>query len=403
MRVYRRLFLFCIICANISSSWGFCSSSNNNITGSYDEYALTSIYHNMDGQYWYNNENWLNFNISYCDWYGITCNDDCTIYSIILYNNNVSGYIPLLPPSSLLRTEQIIMSYNKIRGGVNNLSTLINLTLIELDHNILEEELTYDLINMPSLTDIFLFSNLIYGQLPDFSYNSNIASINLRDNKLTGTVPSSILNVKNLGVLDLSYNYELSGTFPDVLEYAPLWYLGLMNCNFTGPLPQSIGTSTIIELYLSGNNFSGSIPASYQNLIRLNGIDLSKNQLEDGLENIIYLPRIKAIDVSTNKFNQMIPDFLFSESCFVEVFMGFDNDFYGDIKITSGEYIWRFINLLGNPRIKLTLEHAHLFVTQTKTRFYYPNGCICSPIYYSRALIYCEPEAYDYVYCTCRP
>ena len=109
----------------------------------------------------------MTWTASYSNLYGITC------------DNNITGYISLFPPISLSGLQQIIISHNRITSWLNNLSTLTNLTIIELEHNLLTEELTYNLINTLRLTDIFLYSNFIHGSLPDFSNKSLIESYNL--------------------------------------------------------------------------------------------------------------------------------------------------------------------------------------------------------------------------------
>jgi len=49
------------------------------------------LYTGTHGENWTTGTNWNDTGIVYCDWYGITCNEDKNIIGINLSNNNLSG------------------------------------------------------------------------------------------------------------------------------------------------------------------------------------------------------------------------------------------------------------------------------------------------------------------------
>ena len=44
--------------------------------------------------FWINNENWLEPDVSVCEWFGLTCNDDGRIGVMDLASQNLDGPIP---------------------------------------------------------------------------------------------------------------------------------------------------------------------------------------------------------------------------------------------------------------------------------------------------------------------
>ncbi len=54
---------------------------------------LRLIYEACGGEDWFHNENWMSTE-SICSWYGIECNDDKSVKSIVLSGNNLKGVFP---------------------------------------------------------------------------------------------------------------------------------------------------------------------------------------------------------------------------------------------------------------------------------------------------------------------
>jgi Leucine-rich repeat (LRR) protein len=139
--------------------------------------------------------------------------------------------------------------------------------------------------------------------------NTRVTRIDLYHNNLTGTLPSSIGNLKMLERLDLDFN-QLSGAMPaSIGNLINLERLYLDLNQLSGTIPASIGNLVnLLELGLSSNQLSGAIPASIGNLINLEILDFSTNQLSGSIPaSISNLERLERLDLSSNQLSGAIP------------------------------------------------------------------------------------------------
>ncbi|PPS11123.1 hypothetical protein GOBAR_AA09541 [Gossypium barbadense] len=83
----------------------------------------------------------------------------------------------------------------------------------------------------------------------------------LLGNRLTGSIPEELANLRNLTSLVLKNN-DLSGTLPVALRDLPkIERLHLSSNNFTGEIPPSfVRLTSLKEFEISDNNFTGQIP-----------------------------------------------------------------------------------------------------------------------------------------------
>ncbi|OAD21982.1 receptor protein kinase-like protein, partial [Candidatus Thiomargarita nelsonii] len=105
----------------------------------------------------------------------------------------------------------------------------------------------------------------------------HVRAIEVRDNQLSGSIPSELGNLSNLLLLILSNN-QLSGSIP--------WEFGNL--------------SQLEGLFLNNNQLSGSIPAELANMIDLWNMGMSNNQLSGSF-------RILFIHLDNNELCGNIP------------------------------------------------------------------------------------------------
>ena len=109
---------------------------------------------------------------------------------------------------------------------------------------------------------------------------SRITQLDLRINRLNGSIPSQIGSLDKLQQLYLGHN-QLTGAIPPELgnltELTQLW---LNRNQLTGPIPATLGDLTALEsLGLDNNRLSDEIPAELGNLTELTQLFLHRNQL----------------------------------------------------------------------------------------------------------------------------
>jgi len=155
--------------------------------------------------------------------------------------------------------------------------------------------------------------------------DGRVTGINLRGNKLLGTLPN--LNLPELKWVDLIFN-QLTGSLPAFDSMPALESLLLFTNHFTGSIPNFNHLPAIREIDLSENQLSGNLPDfALPTLEKLNlsynaftgGIPacdcpnlvnflLEKNELTGEIPNFDH-PRLGWLNLSLNHLTGNIPDF----------------------------------------------------------------------------------------------
>ncbi|KAJ4821121.1 LRR receptor-like serine/threonine-protein kinase GSO2 [Rhynchospora pubera] len=124
---------------------------------------------------------------------------------------------------------------------------------------------------------------------PDYSY------------VLGGEIRSSLLSLRYLNYLDLSYNDFNYTKIPHFIgSLADLTYLNLSSSNFSGRIPPQLGNLSnlqYLDLYL--NNFDGNIAPQLGNLSNLQYLDFSWNNVySNNVAWLGHLTSLKHLDLS---------------------------------------------------------------------------------------------------------
>ncbi|XP_057956537.1 receptor-like protein 53 [Malania oleifera] len=311
-----------------------------------------------------------------------------------LNDNNFSGEFPS-STSNLSQLEEFDLSNNQLTGALpSQVSGFSNLILLDLQNNSLNGLIPTWLFALPSLLHLYLSQNQLTGPIHEFQ-SFAFEEIYLSNNQLSGPIPNSISklhnltrlyissnnldgildlnsfsNLKELIVIDLSYNKNLSLNDTNFisLPLPNLSELYLSSCNIT-KFPNLKGLETLGSLDLSVNKISGDIPKwtfnmwnyslSYLNLsfnflTRLNQQLLPWNNLQflDLQTNLIHgelpipPPSMSFYSFSNNKLTGEIPSF-FCNASYLEVLDLSDNSLGGTIPpcLVNFSYRLQVLNL----------------------------------------------------------
>ncbi|KAI3735090.1 hypothetical protein L6452_14578 [Arctium lappa] len=221
-----------------------------------------------------------------------------SLVSLAVRNNRLSGKLPV----SLLNSKSLViieLAENRLSGRI---PTSIgrddtSLRLLSLRSNKLEGEIPNEICGLSSLQILDLADNDLSGNLPTCFRNFSVISGRnlsspiilydaLFENQVIGSASlvikgqvfpySTILYL--VTTIDLSNN-KFSGSIPDELLALPgLRYLNLSRNNLTGSISQRIGEMSQLEsLDVSMNHLNGRLPLSLSVLSTLNSLNLSYN------------------------------------------------------------------------------------------------------------------------------
>lgn len=268
--------------------------------GDNEREVLKDLFYGMEGSQWLHNDGWGS-HTSVCSWYGVTCENGLVV-KLDLRGNNIVGTLSSriweltemteldLSDNNIVvesfegvgnaaRLETIKLSNNQVNtldgiGSVN--ATLKNFHCTSCDiytpfpqefftlSNLEKLYLNYNHISGPAtgfgalnkLTEIYLFSNLLTGELPTPQFGSRFAEvISIGHNRFNGTIPTSYNQLFNLRVF--SAEYEGLAYLPVDEEYQ------VRDHGLIGTLPSFSFCSQVQEVYLAGNAFGGAIPSDF--------------------------------------------------------------------------------------------------------------------------------------------
>ncbi|AES77339.1 putative leucine-rich repeat-containing, plant-type, leucine-rich repeat domain, L [Medicago truncatula] len=175
-----------------------------------------------------------------------------------------------------------------------------NLNLLQLKLSSLKSIIQ----NSTKLETLFLSYVTISSTLPDTLANlTSLKKLSLHNSELYGEFPVGVFHLPNLEYLDLRFNLNLNGSFPE-FQSSSLTKLALDQTGFSGTLPVSIGKlSSLVILTIPDCHFFGYIPSSLGNLTQLMGIYLRNNKFRgDPSASLANLTKLSVLDISRNEF-----------------------------------------------------------------------------------------------------
>jgi hypothetical protein len=167
----------------------------------------------------------------------------------------------------------------------DSLAAFSRLYDLGLDNNQLSGTLPGFLFLLPEIRRLSFPNNGFSGTLPEQALNGTASHLQIlfcESNLLTGTLPDSVapeLLFLQLWLSDNQFSGSISSSF--IMALRSIDFLLLDNNQLTGAIPQnwSASASTLQYLYLQGNDLSGPIPESLGSLSVLQNMNLSSNRL----------------------------------------------------------------------------------------------------------------------------
>jgi hypothetical protein len=222
-----------------------------------DRGILEIFYFACNGENWNDNANWINNQMSICNWTGVECalTDVEQVQRLRLPNNGIACSVPpelfSLPDLEWLD----LRSNNGITVDFTSLNTFQ--VSKKLEYLILSDT------DVASLDGIQVF-------------NESLTTLNMAGCELSGPFPESILSLSALKHLDLAYNF-LSGSISDGIdEFQDLRTLGLNHNFFNGQLPSTLGNlQRLSQVQISFNMLSGTLPTEMNDMYSLTFVTLN--------------------------------------------------------------------------------------------------------------------------------
>ena len=193
-------------------------------------------------------------------------------------------------------------------------SALTSLKTLDLGENQIGGTIPSSLYTMSGLEEVFLHQNRLTGEVDGVGFNSmyGLVKLYLNQNQLTGNPLRSIKSVNGgqirpLRWLNLGFN-NFSGSLPDQNVFLHMIYvLDISNNNFWGPVPSNYARSfnRLRAIFLSSNRFNGTLPISLFGNGMAHLVDASENEFSGPLIESSVVDSYEIVRLHGNSFSSI--------------------------------------------------------------------------------------------------
>ncbi|KAI4322473.1 hypothetical protein L6164_022165 [Bauhinia variegata] len=247
-------------------------------------------------------------------WPYVFCNGD-RVSQIQTKNLSLKGS---LPPNfnQLSELQNLGLQHNKLRGILPTFSGLSKLEFAFLNDNEFDSIPPDFFSGLSSIRFLALDNNPLNAStgwsLPeDIGKSVQLTNLSLMGCNLVGPVPDFTGTLPSLTALKLSYN-SLSGGIPASFAQSSLQILWLNNQHgdgMSGPIDVIASMTFLTQVWLHGNQFTGTIPETIGNLTSLKELNLNSNRLVGLIPEALANMELVKLDLSNNQFMGPIPKF----------------------------------------------------------------------------------------------
>ncbi|KAM7253813.1 hypothetical protein ACFE04_031495 [Oxalis oulophora] len=213
----------------------------------------------------------------------------------------IMGRLPVTI-SNLNELRFLAISRNYISGEIpESFGELGNLKTLDLSYNQLTGSIPKSVGSLPELTNFIVCHNKLFGNVPPFTSQS-LTRVDVKHNDLSGSLgPTSFPS--SIQYLSLSWN-RFSGPVDRLLNRLDrLNYLDLSLNQFNGNIPSCLFTFPISNLQLQRNQFSG--PVQLENEVTITTVDLSYNRLWGEISPLFS--SVENLYLNNNRFSGRVP------------------------------------------------------------------------------------------------
>ncbi|KAJ0501037.1 putative protein kinase RLK-Pelle-DLSV family [Helianthus annuus] len=223
--------------------------------------------------------------------------------------NALSGELP--PELGQLSDLRLLsFSGNNFNGSLpSEIGNLRNLQQLYIDSSGVGGEIPSTFANLQNMVTVWASDNEFTGRIPNFIGNwTQLVELRFEGNSFEGSIPPSFYNLTSLQ--DLRISGLLNGTLDFIRNMKSLGVLVLRNNRISGSIPTDIGGHpNLTRLDLSFNNLDGQIPRGLFNLSQLSFLFLGNNSLNGTLPDA-KSASLTNIDVSYNELSGTLPSWV---------------------------------------------------------------------------------------------
>ncbi|KAK1367266.1 putative LRR receptor-like serine/threonine-protein kinase [Heracleum sosnowskyi] len=217
--------------------------------------------------------------------------------------NSLSGELPK-ELGNLTNLISLSIVFNNFSGPLpSELGSLTKLEKIYLDSSGVSGPIPSTYASLQNLATVRASGNELTGKIPEFIGTwSELKDLRLEGNSFEGPIPMTLSNLTLMTDLRISDLLNGSSTLEFTKGMKSLTVLILRNNNISGSIPSDISELlSLNQLDLSFNNFSGRIPNSLFNMSSLQFLFLGNNKLSGTLP-LQKSAFLKNINLAVNNF-----------------------------------------------------------------------------------------------------